>query len=311
MKLKLTHTDKVFWPEEGYTKGDVIAYYANVARYILPHLKDRPESLMRQPGGINDPGFFQKNVAREHLPPFIDRASIYSESNKKDLCWLVCDNKETLLWLANFGCIELNPWQSRTKALTKPDYLTIDLDPQSGAFEDCIPVALGIHELLERAKIPSFPKTSGKRGLHIMIPLGAKYSYAQARKFAELLVAIANARMPALTTLEWRKALRGKKVFLDIARNAKGQTTAAVYSLRPYPGATVSAPLEWKEVKKGLTPSAFTIKTIFKRKATCSRACSARALTLQMLFRILRGSCGDNGKEPCRAPRLGAAGAMS
>jgi len=263
--LTLTNVDKVFWPEEGYTKGDVIAYYATIARYILPHLKGRPESLMRQPGGIKDPGFFQKNVAREHLPPFIDKESIYSDSNKKDICWLVCDNKETLLWLANFGCIELNPWQSRTSALDKPDYLTIDLDPQSGKFEDCIPVALGIHDVLEGARIRNFAKTSGKRGLHIMIPLGARYSYDQARRFAELLVAIAHERMPALTTLEWRKARRGKKVFLDIARNAKGQTTAAAYSLRPYPGATVSAPLEWKEVKTGLKPSAFNIATIVPR----------------------------------------------
>src|SRR5581483_5653219 len=141
----------------------------------------------------------------------------------------------------------------------------IDLDPQSGKFADCIPVAQGIHKILERAAIPSFVKTSGKRGLHVMVPLGAAYTYTQARRFAELLVALAHERMPALTTLQWSKKKRGGKVFLDIARNATGQTTAAVYSLRPYPGATVSTPLLWSEVKKGLDPSRFTIKTIFAR----------------------------------------------
>jgi bifunctional non-homologous end joining protein LigD len=263
--FKLTNVDKVFWPTEGYTKGDVISYYARIAPYILPYLRGRPESLMRQPGGIKDRGFFQKDVAREHLPGFVEKAAIFSESNNKNLCWVVCDNRETLMWLANFGCIELNPWQSRTGSLERPDYLTIDLDPQSGTFADCIPVAQGIHALLERAKIPNFVKTSGKRGLHVMVPLKAKYTYAQTRRFAELLVALAHGAMRSQTTLEWSKKKRGQKVFLDIARNAKGQTTAAAYCVRPFSGATVSAPLEWSEVKKGLDPSKFTIKTIFAR----------------------------------------------
>jgi len=270
--LKLTHTDKLFWPNEGYTKGDVIAYYALVAPYILPHLKGRPQSLNRQPGGINDAGFYQKDFTGTEIPAFVKTSAIYSESNKKDLRWVVCDNKETLLWLANMGCIELNPWQSRLRQgsggqarLNCPDYVTIDIDPNGRPFSEVVEVVLAFKKLCDRAKIPLYPKTSGKSGMHLMIPLGAKYTYTQARRFAELVVALGHAQVPTLTTLEWRKAKRGKKIFLDIARNAKGQTTAAVYSLRPYPGATISTPLEWREVNKKLSPAQFNLKTIFPR----------------------------------------------
>lgn len=265
-ELHFTHTDKIFWPKEKYTKGDVIAYYSHIAPYILPYLKNRPLSLNRQPNGIKGKGFYQKDVSRElkSLPGFVKTVSIYSEHNRKNLHWVVCNNKETLLWLANFGCIELNPWQS-SKKLKNPDYLTIDLDPHGRAFADVVTVALGIKKILDEAGVKSFIKTSGKSGLHIMVPLGAKYPYEAARGFGQLVVAIANGRMPELTTLEWRIAKRGKKIFLDVARNSKGQTTAAVYCVRPYAGASVSTPLEWREVNTKLNPAAFTIKTIFKR----------------------------------------------
>lgn len=263
--ITFSHLDKVFWPEEGYTKGNVIAYYSMIAPYILPYLKGRPLSLNRHPNGIKGKNFYQKDVTREHLPPFVKTCAIYSESNKKKLRWVVCDNKETLLWLANFGCIELNPWQSNSGSLLKPDYLTIDLDPHGRSFDDVVVVALGIKKILDKAKVKSFVKTSGKSGLHIMIPLGARYSYHTARRFAELIITLTHDALPDLTTLEWRKAKRGNKIFLDIARNSKGQTTAAVYCVRPNPGATVSAPLQWSEVKKGLSPVKFTIKTIFSR----------------------------------------------
>lgn len=262
--LTLTNVDKVFWPKEGYTKGDVIAYYDAMADVILPYLKDRPENLNRHPGGIEGPNFYQKDFTAKH-PKFVKTKRIWSQSNGEHLMYLLCQNKETLLYLANLGCIELNPWASRVGSLDRPDFLTIDIDPNGRPFSEVIEVALAFKKLCDRAKIPLYPKTSGKTGMHLVVPLGARYTYEQARRFAELLVLLGHRHAPRLTTLEWHKEKRQKKVFLDIARNGKGQTTAAAYCLRPFPGATVSTPLEWKEVRKGLDPAKFTIKTIFPR----------------------------------------------
>lgn len=291
--LQLTHAEKVFWPKEGYTKGDMIVYYRNIAPYLLPYLKGRPESLNRHPNGMAAKNFYQKDVTRELLPPFVDTATVYSESNKKNLRSVVCNNKDTLLWLANFGCIELNPWQSSVGSLTKPDYLTIDLDPHGRSFDDVVVVARGIKKILDRAKVKSFVKTSGKTGLHVMVPLKAAYSYVAARNFAKLVVMLAHEAMPELTTLEWRKAKRGGKILLDIARNAKGQTTASVYSLRPYPGATVSTPLAWSELKKGLRPAQFSIKTIFprlKKKGDLFKGILGPGADLKKALRYLRAT---------------------
>ncbi|HEY6019848.1 MAG TPA: DNA ligase, partial [Candidatus Paceibacterota bacterium] len=231
----------------------------------LPYLKNRPLVLNRHPNGIKGKSFYQKDTSREHLPDFVNTVTIKAESTGERVRYVVCNNKETLVWAANFGVIEMNPWQSRRKSLGKPDYLTIDLDPHGRSFDDVVIVALGIKKILDKAKVKSFVKTSGKSGLHIMIPLGAKYTYHQVREFAKLLVQVINKTMPELTTLEQRLNKRKGKIYLDIARNNEGQTTASVYSLRPTPGATVSTPLEWKEVKKGLSPAKFTIKTIFLR----------------------------------------------
>ncbi|MDE1925106.1 MAG: non-homologous end-joining DNA ligase [Patescibacteria group bacterium] len=272
MLLKFTHLDKIFWPKEQYTKGDVLAYYEKIAPYMLPYLKDRPLVLNRHPNGIEGKNFYQKDTSREHLPPFITTTAIRAETTGERVQYIVCNNKDTLLWAANFGCIEMNPWQSRLRQgsggqtrLNYPDYVTIDLDPHGRSFDDVVEVALGFKKILEKARVKSLIKTSGKTGMHLMIPLGARYTYLQARSFAKLLVACANKEMPKLTTLEQRLNKRKGKIYLDIARNAPGQTTACVYSLRPYPGATVSTPLDWREVKKGLRPSQFTIKTIFPR----------------------------------------------
>lgn len=262
--LKLTNIDKVFWPDEGYTKGDVIAYYDAIAATILPYLKDRAENLNRHPGGIAGPNFYQKNFTYKP-PAFVKTKKIWSDSNDAKLNYLLCQNKETLLYLANLGCIEINPWASRINSLDKPDFLTIDIDPNGRPFSEAVEVALAFNKLCGAAQIPLYPKTSGKTGLHLVVPLGARYTYGQARRFAELLVLLGHKAAPRLTTLEWHKEKRNKKIFLDIARNGKGQTTAAAYCVRPYPGATVSTPLEWKEVKKGLDPKKFTIKTIFPR----------------------------------------------
>ncbi len=264
-ELTLSNLEKVYWPTEGYTKGDLIAYYDAHADLILPYLKDRPFVLNRHPNGISKPGFYQKDVDPKTLPSFVETAIIHSESNDKNIHYVVCNNKETLLYLANLGCIELNPWNSRVDALDNPDFYVIDLDPGTNTFDQVIEVAQIVHEVLEMSCEESYPKTSGKSGLHIYVPLKGKYSYERIRSFAELLVRIVHQRIPEITSIERSPAKRRDKIYLDWLQNRVGQTLAAPYSLRPAAGATVSTPLEWKEVKKGLTPEQFTIRTIDKR----------------------------------------------
>lgn len=262
--LKLTNLDKIYFPKEKITKGEVIEYYQKIAPYILPYLKDRPESLNRHPNGIAGKNFFQKNV--DHMPPsWVKTQRIYSESNEAYINYLVCNDKATLVFLANLGCIEINPWFSRLKDLDKPDYAVLDLDPEDIGFDKVVEVAAETHKLLDKLKVPNFCKTSGATGLHIYIPLGAKHTYDQAKDFIHLVGLLINKKLPTITSLERMPKKRQKKIYLDYLQNRKGQTLAAPYSLRPKPGATVATPLEWKEVKKGLTPQQFTIKTIFPR----------------------------------------------
>jgi bifunctional non-homologous end joining protein LigD len=263
-ELKLTNPDKVFWPEEGYTKGDVLEYYDKIADILLPYLKDRPQNLNRHPNGINGPNFFQKNFETK-LPSFVETKEIWSDSNKDHLRYVLCQNKETLLYLANLGCIELNPWNSRTTDLHKPDYMILDLDPNGRDFDDLITVAKEVRDVLQSACEEFYLKTSGKSGLHIVLPIGARYNYDDVKNFAELIMRIVHQRQPELTSLERSPKKRKGKIYLDYLQNRFGQTLACAYSLRPYPGATVSTPLQWTELKKGFRPSKFTIKTIWKR----------------------------------------------
>jgi bifunctional non-homologous end joining protein LigD len=263
-ELKLTNLSKVYFPKEKITKGDLIEYYKKIADYMLPYLKDRPQSLNRHPNGIKGPSFFQKNF--EHLPPeWVKTHKIYSESNDDYINYLVCNDRPTLVYMANLGCIEINPWFSNLKHLENPDYAVIDLDPEDIGFDKVIEVAQTTHKILDKLKVANYCKTSGATGLHIYIPLGAKYSYEQAKHFAQLIALIVNKKLPAITSVERMPKKRQKKIYLDFLQNRKGQTLAAPYSVRPKPGATVATPLEWKEVKKGLTPQQFTIKNIFAR----------------------------------------------
>jgi bifunctional non-homologous end joining protein LigD len=264
-ELSFTHTDKVYFPNDGYTKGDLLAYYASMADVILPYVKDRPMVLNRHPNGINKPSFFQKDSATGNLPDFVRTTVVHSESTDADINYIVCDNKETLLYIANLGTIELNPWNSRIPKLDKPDYYVIDLDPGDNTFEQVIEVAKVVHEILDMSCEKSYVKTSGKTGIHIYVPLKAKYHYDQVRQFSELVVRLVHQRMPDITSLERSPAKRKDKIYLDYLQNRVGQTLASPYSVRPVDGACVSAPLEWKEVRKGLRPDKFTIKTIGKR----------------------------------------------
>ena len=262
--LKFTNLNKLLWPEEQLSKRELIKYYDKITPYLLPYLKDRPESLRRSPNGIDKPSFFQKDMP-DSTPAWVVTKKIYSESNDANVNYMICNDKATLLYMANLGCIELNPWNSRLQSLESPDYVVIDLDPQDIPFEKVIETALAVKEVLERAGAEGYCKTSGSRGLHIYIPLGAKYDYDQAKEFAYLIVQLVHQQLPDVTSLERSPAKRKNKIYLDYLQNRKGQTLAAPYCLRPKPGATVSTPLLWDEVKKSLHPSQFTITTIFKR----------------------------------------------
>ena len=262
--LTLTHPDKIFWPKEKYTKTDLFKYYTEISPYILPYLKDRPQSLLRFPHGIKGESFFQKDVGNLSAS-WLKKVDIKSESTHKVTPFLLCQDLDTLLYMVNLGCIDFNPWNSRAKQLDNPDYLIFDLDPEHASFDKVITVAIAIREMLEGLDIESFCKTSGKRGMHIYIPMGAKYSYEQVRQFAQLLCLRVQAKLPKLVSLLHDPDKRRGKVYLDYLRNGRHQTTASVYSVRAYPGATVSTPLKWSEVTKRLSPDTFTIKTVSKR----------------------------------------------
>lgn len=264
--LKFTNLDKLYWPGEGITKRDMINYYAAVADTILPYLKNRPQSLNRFPEGIKGFNFYQKNV-EDKVADWIPTFPYTSESGGETKSFLVCKDKATLLYMANLGCIELNPWHSRTQHPDNPDYCLIDLDPDTNSFNEVIETALVIKDILDEIGAPSFVKTSGATGMHILIPLGARYSFEQSRMLAELIVNIANKQLPKNTSVLRTPAKRKGQIYLDFMQNWQIQTMAAAYSLRPKPGATVSAPLRWEEVKKGLKVADFNIHNMLQRIA--------------------------------------------
>jgi bifunctional non-homologous end joining protein LigD len=223
-------------------------------------------SLKRNPNGIRDNGFYHKD-AGDIAPAWIKTANIHSESTGKIIHYLVCNDLKSLLFIANLGCIEMNPWNSMIAKPDNPDYLVIDIDPSDkNNFDEVIEVALVLKEVLANLKIKGYCKTSGASGLHVYIPCGKKYPYEQVRQFARVLAEHVQEQLPQTTTLERALAKRKKNhIYIDYLQNSRGQTLASAYSVRPKPGATVSAPLDWKEVKQGLHPSLFTMKNIYKR----------------------------------------------
>jgi bifunctional non-homologous end joining protein LigD len=265
-KVKVTHLDKIFFPEDSISKGDVIKYYMSMSAFILPYLKGRPQSLFRNPDGINGKGFFQKD-AGGNVPSFVRGKMIFSESTEKEVNYIVCDNLATLIYLNNLGCIEIHPWHSTIKSLDKPDYMIIDLDPsEKNTFDQVIEVAIIVKKILDKAGAPSYCKTSGSSGIHVYVPMGKKYNYEQVKEFAHKICSLVNNELRDFTTLERNLEKRDSKhIYLDYLQNSIGQTIASVYSLRPRRGAIVSTPLKWEEVKKGLTPQLFTIHNMKKR----------------------------------------------
>lgn len=264
-EVSLTNLDKVYWPAEKITKGELIEYYKKIGKYMLPYLKDRPQSLNRHPNGIKGSSFYQKDMKVEQLPQWAHTEKQYSKSNDEYLDYLICNDVATLIYMANLGCIEINPWHSTYQQPDDPDYMMLDLDPGKIAFEHVVDTALVIKEVCDELKIKCFCKTSGATGLHVYIPLGKKYDYDEVKMFGELLATAVHHRLPDTTSMERTVSKRKNKIYLDFLQNRKGQTIASVYSVRPRPGATVSAPLEWEEVKHGLSPQDFTIFNIEDR----------------------------------------------
>ncbi len=265
-KVKVTNLHKIYFPDDKITKGDVINYYISISKYILPYLKDRPESLKRNPNGIKDQGFFHKDAGDE-APAWVKSKAIFSESTNKDIDYILCNNQPTLTYLNNLGCIEINPWHSTIKALDKPDYMIIDIDPsKKNTFEQVIEAANVVHEVLKQTGTESYCKTSGATGLHVYVPTGKKYTYDQLKDFCHLICMMVQEQLPKFTSLERNLKKRGDiMIYLDHLQNRQGQTISSVYSLRPHPGATVSMPLKWAEVKPGLSPQHFTIHNVLKR----------------------------------------------
>ena len=263
--VSITNRQKIYWPDEGFTKGDLIDYYDKMSDYILPHLKGRCLSLKRNPNGIKDKGFYHKD-AGENAPSYVDVFKVKSESNGKIIDYIVCNNKATLLYVANLGCIEINPWNSTTKKIGNPTWMVIDLDPSDkNKFTDVVDTALVVKMVLDKAGVSSYCKTSGASGLHVYVPLKSKHEYVTVRDFAHIIASLVQEQLPEITTLERSLSKRGPKIYIDYLQNSAGQTLASVYSVRPVPGASVSTPLEWKEVNHQLSPKQFTMQNIFQR----------------------------------------------
>jgi len=262
--VRLTNLDKVFWPEDGITKGDLIGYYETVAPLVLPYLDDRPVVLTRYPDGIHGKSFFQKD-APEFAPSWLRTARIWSEQPRRQIDYIVIDSVDALRFVANLGTIPLHVWASRVRSLERPDWLVLDLDPKGAPFTDVVKVALATREVLDRLELPSHVKTSGATGLHILLPLGARYSDDQVRSFAQLLATLVVQAVPRIATVARPLRARGGKVYVDWGQNGRGQTIVAPFSVRPLPGAPVSCPLRWDEVTPALDPRRFTIRTVPER----------------------------------------------
>jgi bifunctional non-homologous end joining protein LigD len=265
IKFKASHLNKVFWKQEGITKGELIHYYRDMSSYILPFLKDKPLSMRRQPNGIDDPGFFQKDVGDAHLPSWIQTKPLYSESNSKDINFIIANDEATLLYVVNLGSIEINPWLSPYQTPDNPDFVVIDIDPHDVPFSQTIEAALVTKAVFDEMGLDVYIKTSGSKGLHIYCYLGGQYDYDFVKMFAEYVAHLVHSQLPATTSIERSPAKRPNKIYIDFLQNRRGQTIAAPYSVRPKPGATVSTPIYWDEVNKNLKLSDYTMDTVRER----------------------------------------------
>jgi bifunctional non-homologous end joining protein LigD len=263
-EVHFTRPEKIFWPAEKYTKGDLIEYYRAISPWLLPYLRDRPLVVTRYPDGIEGKSFYQKN-APDFVPDWIRRERIWSEHSEREIEYFVCDDVETLLYIANMGTIPLHIWSSRATRIQHPDWCILDLDPKGAPFANVVRLALVLGELCEEIGLPAYVKTSGSTGLHVLVPLGGMCTYEQSRQLAGLLVRLVNQENPDISTIARALGARRGKVYLDWLQNRHGQLLAAPFCVRPLPGAPVSAPLRWKEVGPKLEIGQFTIRTVLER----------------------------------------------
>jgi len=259
-EVKLSNLEKVFWPEEGYTKGDLIEYYRVISPWLLPYLKDRPVVLTRFPDGINGKSFFQKD-APSFVPEWMRLERIWSEDTQREISYFVCDNVESLEYIANMASIPLHVWGSRIASLEQPDWCILDLDPKEAPFEHVVTIARATKALCDDLELPSFIKTSGSTGLHVLLPLGRQCTYEQARTLGGLLARVIAAELPEIATITRQVEKRGAKVYLDYVQNGHGRLLVAPFSARPLPGGPVSMPLKWSEVTPKLDIRKFTLAT--------------------------------------------------
>jgi bifunctional non-homologous end joining protein LigD len=268
-ELRLGNLDKPFWPEEGITKGDLLSYYRDVAEVLVPHLRGRPFTMKRYPDGWQGKHFFQKQ-APSHMPEWIKRVPFPAstrEGEKKIIDYALVDDELALLWMVNMGCIDLHVWSSRADKPERPDWVMFDLDPSEGAtFEDVVEVARLVKETLDLLELAAYPKTSGSRGIHVLVPVARRHTHAEAREFAAIVAGALARAHPGLVTTEWQKTKR-RGVLVDANQNGPGKTNASVYSVRPRAGAPVSTPLRWEEIRPGLDLASFTMETVLDRVA--------------------------------------------
>jgi bifunctional non-homologous end joining protein LigD len=263
-EVALSNVDKIFWPAEGYTKGDLIAYYRAISPWLLPYLADRPLVLHRYPDGIKGKEFFQKD-APDFAPGWVRTETLWSEGSERDLNYFVCDSEAALTYIVNLGAIPLHIWGSRIGTLEQPDWCILDLDPKEAPFGDVITVARAIKTLCDAIELPCFVKTSGSTGLHVLLPVGRQLTYEQTRQLGAVLARIVAADLHEIATITRNPARREGKVYLDFVQNGHGRLLVAPFSARPVPGASVSMPLKWSEVKPGLGVGDFTIANAPRR----------------------------------------------
>jgi len=261
---------KVFWPGEGYTKGNLIEYYRRISPWLLPYLRDRPLVLTRFPDGIQGKSFFQKD-APAYVPQWVRRERVWSEHAGREIDYFICDDSDSLLYVVNLGTIPLHLWSSRVGRLERPDWCILDLDPKGAPFAHVVELALALRRLCDAIALPAFVKTSGATGLHVLVPLGAQFTHEESRTLGELLARFVNREHPEISTITRKVSDRGGRVYLDFLQNRQGQTIAGPFSARPLPGAPVSTPLDWEEVGPRLEPRSFTIATVPARLEAARR----------------------------------------
>jgi bifunctional non-homologous end joining protein LigD len=269
-EVELTNVKKIFWPEDGYTKGDLVEYYRAIAPWLLPYLKDRPVVMTRYPDGIAGKSFFQKD-APGFTPEWVRTERMWSEDTQREIDYFVCDDLPSLLYVINLGSIPLHLWASHAPTLERPDWCVLDLDPKGAPFEHVVEVALAARALCRSIELPLYLKTSGSTGLHLFVPLGRQCTHEQSRSLGELLARCLVGRLPEIATITRQVSRRDGRVYVDYLQNGSGKLVVAPFSARPLAGAPVSAPLSWREVTRGLDIRAHTIKTLPARMRKLKR----------------------------------------